>query len=78
MKIIFEKRIADTNKTPLHKNFIIFIRGLAIENDMHEDGIYDRWQDYVNRCNAYDQSPVKSEFCQWYSLKSTEGLLQLV
>lgn len=74
----FKQRIEDTKKTPLAKSFIIFIRGIAIENDKSEDVIYRLWKEYCAKCQGYDQSPVKYEFCQWYKLQSTDGLLQLV
>ena len=83
MKITFAERIKqgqdkNGNKTPLHANFIDFIREIASINNKHEDAIYDLWRDYVAKCDGYDQSPVKYEFCQWYKLECSENILQLI
>jgi hypothetical protein len=68
MKITFAHRITDTSKTPLAESFIYFIKELAFINGKHEDA----------KCDNYDQSPVKYEFCQWYKLASTEDLLSKI
>lgn len=78
MNQTFEQRIADATKTTLHKNFIEFIKESALKNNKSEDSIWNEWKEYVNKCASYDQSPVKSEFCQWYKLQCDEELLRRI
>ena len=74
----FDERIADKTKTPLHHNFIVFIRHLALNTGKTEDYIYNQWKEYTAKCDSYDQSPLKAEFCQWYKLECSESILQLI
>lgn len=74
----FDQRIADQNKTPLHYNFIRFIKYTASFNNKNYDEIWDLWQKYTKQCNCYDQSPTKAEFCKWNNLKCTDDILQLI
>lgn len=74
----FQERTNDKTKTELNINFIRFIKELAKDNPFSEDEIYATWRDYTSKCQNYDQSPVKSEFVQWYKLNASEDLLRVV
>jgi hypothetical protein len=74
----FDKRIADKTKTPLHHNFISFIRYTASFNNKPVDEVWRLWKEYTAKCDSYDQSPTKAEFCQWYKLECSENILQLI
>lgn len=72
----FQERINDKTKPELNINFIRFIKELAKNNPFNENEIFEMWRDYSSKCNSYDQSPVKSEFVQWYKLEANEQLLR--
>ena len=74
----FDKRIADKTKTPLHHNFISFIKYTDSFNNKPVDEVWRLWKEYTAKCDSYDQSPTKAEFCQWYKLECSENILKLI
>ena len=74
----FDKRIADKTKTPLHHNFISFIKYTDSCHNKPVDEVWRLWKEYTAKCDSYDQSPTKAEFCQWYKLECSENILKLI
>jgi hypothetical protein len=69
----FASRIADTEKVPLAPAFIQWVRGVAAANNLTEDDVWARWQNYSRLCDIYDQSALTSEFIEAQKLKG-EGI----
>lgn len=68
----FAARIADTSKTPLHHQFIEWVRAVAALNGKSDDEIYAAWLEHSETNRNMDQSPTKYEFCMWRGLKDPE------
>ena len=49
--------------------FRVWMRELGQRCGKTEEQIYKLWHNYTATCSNYDQSPVKSEFEQWYALE---------
>ena len=61
------ERIADTKRVPLAGTFVGALRQIARANNVDEDTVWHKWQEYAKQCEYGDQSPVLFEFCQWNS-----------
>ena len=55
----------------IHPTFRTWLTEVASANHKTPMQIYKMWRDYSRDCQAFDQSPVQSEFLQWNKL--TEG-----
>lgn len=65
----FNERIADETKTSLAGSFILWIKNMAVANNIHENILWQMWLKYSDQCRWADQSAILSEFCLWNKLK---------
>ena len=69
----FEARVLDKDRVALAPEFVAFVRATAAASSLFPEEVWTKWQDYSRRCEGYDQSPVKSEFLEWYGLNTWEA-----
>jgi hypothetical protein len=57
------------------QQFVETITGLAKRSGKTPDDVYRLWKQYARQCEWSDQSPLLSEFQEWYKddLKPAEG-----
>ena len=56
-----------------HENFRERLARMSAQYGKPAEMIYEWWKQYSNDCHNFDQSPVLSEFENWYQPKLTEG-----
>ena len=66
----FARRVADTEKTPLWPKFVEWVRQVAAANNMTEDEIWAKWQEFERQ--SWDQSALTSDFLAWRHLKGLD------
>jgi hypothetical protein len=47
--------------------FRAWLRAIGRPSNRTAEEVYALWKEYAQTCTNYDQSPVQSEFEQWYS-----------
>lgn len=52
--------------TNTHPDFQRKIKAIASQAGLTAPEVYEYWQQYSRQCSNYDQSPVMSEFINWY------------
>jgi hypothetical protein len=50
----------------LCESFQIWLSEVAFEHGKTVEQVFGWWQEYTRDCRNYDQSPVQSEFLDWY------------
>lgn len=50
------------------REFQTWLDAVATASGFSSERVLELWRDYCRNCETFDQSPVQTEFCQWYRL----------